>query len=78
MEKHAGKTLFVDSQLPVAPEIQIMKLVFQILADRIPDPDKCNAPLFSRAALHKSSQKMQISFFESSLCRPLLFYAADA
>ena len=38
----------------------------------------CNAPLFSRAALRRSSQKMQISFFKSSLYRPLFFYAADA
>lgn len=39
---------------------------------------ECNAPLFSRAALRRSSQKMQISFFENPLCRPFLFYAADA
>ena len=41
-------------------------------------PQRCNAPLLSRAALRRSSQKMQILFFESSLCRLFLFYAADA
>ena len=40
--------------------------------------DYCNAPRFSRAALRRSSQKMKISFFESHLHRPLLFYAAEA
>lgn len=52
-----------------------------LLEEAVFQPEKknfCNAPLFSRAALRRSSQKMQISFFESSLYRPLFFYAADA
>ena len=47
-------------------------------AEKVASVEFCNAPLFSRAALRRSSQKMQISFFENPLCRPFLFYAADA
>ena len=54
---------------------QFLNVVFGIL--RTGEP-WCNAPRFSKAALRRSSQKMQILFFESSLCRLFLFYAADA
>ena len=73
-----GKVVCQTSTVEVFRGVRFVGIPGDVLAMATDGVEQCNAPLFSRAALRRSSQKMQISFFKSSLYRPLFFYAADA